>query len=67
MYAADRFRQCRLFVDDEAQFHFYVDRPAGEQPNWCNVRRQEMEGGRQLISFLLVLSNDLGLPPELTT
>uniref|UniRef100_A0A914I3D1 Uncharacterized protein n=1 Tax=Globodera rostochiensis TaxID=31243 RepID=A0A914I3D1_GLORO len=62
VYAADRFAHCRLFVDEAAEFAFYVNRPENGQPNWCN----SVEANDEL-NVVLVMSNDEVFPLDVTT
>ncbi|KAI1703329.1 PAN domain-containing protein [Ditylenchus destructor] len=60
VYAAERFSQCRIFVEEKQEFALFIHRP--NVNNWCNALESEGE-----LSAILVMSNDMVLPYDVTT
>lgn len=60
VYAAERFAQCRTFVEAQSQFSLFVVRPAIN--NFCNVLEED-----GVLTAVLVMSNDMVVPYDVTT
>ncbi|CAD5220682.1 unnamed protein product [Bursaphelenchus okinawaensis] len=60
VYAAERFAQCRSFVEMKSSFSIFVARPGVN--NNCNAFEED-----GLLTAVLVLSNDMVLPYDVTT
>lgn len=59
MYAAERFSQCRTFVEAKDEFSIFVTRPSVN--NFCNALEEEGE-----LTAVLVMSNDMVLPYDVS-
>uniref|UniRef100_A0A915E229 Uncharacterized protein n=1 Tax=Ditylenchus dipsaci TaxID=166011 RepID=A0A915E229_9BILA len=60
VYAAERFSQCRIFVEDKQEFAIFIHRPNFN--NLCNALEADGE-----LTAVLVMSNDMVLPYDVTT
>lgn len=60
MYAAERFSQCRVFVEAQSDFNLFITRPSVN--NFCNALEENGE-----LTSVLVMSNDMVLPYDVTT
>uniref|UniRef100_A0AC34RIG4 ZP domain-containing protein n=1 Tax=Panagrolaimus sp. JU765 TaxID=591449 RepID=A0AC34RIG4_9BILA len=60
VYAAERFSQCRVLVEDKNNFSIFINRPSIN--NWCNALETD-----NVFTVILVLSNDMVLPFDVTT
>ena len=59
IYAAERFSQCRIFVESRNEFNIFVTRPSVN--NFCNALEEDGE-----LTAVLVMSNDMVLPYDVT-
>uniref|UniRef100_A0A914YS84 ZP domain-containing protein n=1 Tax=Panagrolaimus superbus TaxID=310955 RepID=A0A914YS84_9BILA len=60
IYAAERFSQCRILVENKKEFSIFINRPS--ENNWCNALEVD-----NMMTVVLVMSNDLVLPFDVTT
>ncbi|KAK6046361.1 PAN domain protein [Cooperia oncophora] len=73
IYAAERFEQCRVFVRSSSRFAIFIPRP--QHNTWCNaleishyyVRTRNSITQDNIVSAVIVMSNDRVLPHDVTT
>ncbi|KAH7729312.1 Protein Y69A2AR.31 [Aphelenchoides avenae] len=60
VYAAERFSQCRVFVENQDEFSMFIPRPSVN--NWCNALEADNE-----LTAVIVMTNDMVFPYDVTT